>query len=126
MAKIQAKSLDELKKMFDQYTKDKGFLYADGMYRCNEKEQIYMDNDTCEHSIVDDWMQYLRENGYVCKCDGEGVDCGPSGNVCVMVIAVLLDGAIETMSFQLYPSDWWSEGIVYGNWNDKGEFIEES
>lgn len=125
MSKTQAQTLEELQNMFQQYIKDKGFLYADNKYRCNKDEKIYMDNDTCERSIVDDWVQYLRENGYVFGYDGDAVDCGPSGDVSVMVIAVLLNVSIETMSFQLYPSDWWSEGHVYGNWNDDGVFIEE-
>ena len=122
----KAQTLSDLKKGFAEYIKKNGFRYADSKYRCNEKEQIYMDNDTCERSIVDDWLQYLRDNGYVFSYDGEDVDCGPSGYVTVWVIAILLNGSIETISFQLYPSDWWSEGIVYGSWNDNGEFVEET
>jgi len=121
----KAQTLSDLKKRFAEYTKNNGFRYADGKYRCNEKEQIYMDNETCERSIVDDWLQYLRDNGYEFTYDGEDVNCGQSGYVTVWVIAILLNGSIETISFQLYPSDWWSEGIVYGSWNDNGEFIEE-
>ena len=55
MSKTQAQTLDELQNMFQQYIKDKGFLYADNKYRCNKDEKIYMDNDTCERSIVADF-----------------------------------------------------------------------
>ena len=117
----KAQTLSDLKKGFAEYIKNNGFRYADGKYRCNERDQIYMG----ERSIVDDWLQYLRVNGYVFSYIGETVDCGPSEYVTVWVIAILLNGSIETISFQLYPSDWWSEGFVYGKWNDNGEFIEE-
>ena len=45
MSKTQAQTVDELQNMFQQYIKDKGFLYSDNKYRCNKDEKIYMDND---------------------------------------------------------------------------------